>query len=204
MHPDVDDGGLLQSERTNEHNLTQTNYNWFMWDGRCRGRKSRHHVFPSSSDWLDALFFFVVIGGKVIKPSNLSISGNQATFNCTVVSGFRQGARVTIVEVTNKDNEVRYQGTSFTAVNLQVPGGGESHTRRFVCEMWLRQQLLSKSKVAQLVIVPPGKIKVTRSSFRKSSKKHKSNGIHYLFKFTRQNKKKNEKEKVLKYWLSFY
>lgn len=81
--------------------------------------------------------------------------GDQATFNCIVVSGFRQGARVTIVEVTNKDAEMRYQDTSFTAVNLQIPGGGKSHTRRFVCEMWLQQQLLSRSKLAELVIVPP-------------------------------------------------
>ena len=66
---------------------------------------------------------------------------------------------MTIVEVTNKDAEVRYQDTSFTAVNLQIPGGGKSHTRRFVCEMWLQQQLLSRSKLAELVIVPPGKMK---------------------------------------------
>ena len=68
---------------------------------------------------------------------------------------------MSIVEVTNKDNEVRHQGSSFIVVNLQIPEGGESHTRRFVCEMWEKQQLLSRSRVAELFIIPPGKFTKT-------------------------------------------
>lgn len=84
-------------------------------------------------------------------------SGDQATFTCTVVSGLRQGARVFVAEVTDNDNEVRHQETSFTAVNLQIPGERQSHTRRFVCEMSLQKQLLTRSEMAELVIVPVGK-----------------------------------------------
>ncbi|CAH3016664.1 unnamed protein product, partial [Porites evermanni] len=80
--------------------------------------------------------------------------GDQATFSCTVVSGLRQGARVFVAEVTDNDNEVRHQETSFTAVNLQIPGERQSHTRRFVCEMSLQKQLLTRSEMAELVIVP--------------------------------------------------
>lgn len=91
----------------------------------------------------------------------LSVSGDQATFECKVVSGFRQGARVSVVEVTGKANEVRHQTANqtanFTAVNLQIPEGVESYTRIFVCEMWLQQTLLSRSETAELIIIPPGK-----------------------------------------------
>lgn len=80
--------------------------------------------------------------------------GDQVTFNCTVVSGFRQGAHVIVVEVTDRFNEVRYQDSSFAAVNLQIPGGKRSHTRSFKCEMWFQQQLLSRSQMAKLVIIP--------------------------------------------------
>ena len=62
-----------------------------------------------------------------------------------------------VVEVTDRFNEVRYQDSSFAAVNLQIPGGKTSHTRRFKCEMWFQQQLLSRSQMAELVIIPVGK-----------------------------------------------
>lgn len=63
-----------------------------------------------------------------------------------------------VVEVTDGFNEVRYQDSSFAAVNLQIPGGKTSHTRSFKCEMWFQQQLLSRSQMAaELVIIPVGK-----------------------------------------------
>lgn len=62
-----------------------------------------------------------------------------------------------VVEVTDRFNEVRYQDSSFAAVNLQIPGEKRSHTRSFKCEMWFLQQLLSRSQMAELVIIPAGK-----------------------------------------------
>lgn len=88
-----------------------------------------------------------------------SVSGDQATFNCNVIGRRRRRASVSIVEVTNKNNEVRHQDSSFTAADLAIPQRGESHTRRFVCELWLGQKLLSRSKVAELIIIPSGKLR---------------------------------------------
>ena len=62
-----------------------------------------------------------------------------------------------VVEVTDRLNEVRYQDSSFAAVNLQIPGEKRSHTRSFKCEMWFQQQLLSRSQMGELVIIPVGK-----------------------------------------------
>lgn len=75
-----------------------------------------------------------------------------------MVSGIRKGAGVFVVEVTNKGNEVRHQELNYKATNLQIPGGGESHVRKFVCEMSLQQDVLSRSKVAELIIIKPGEI----------------------------------------------
>jgi len=75
-----------------------------------------------------------------------------------VVSGYRKGASVFLVEVTNKENEVHHQEMNFTAANLQIPGGGESHVRKFVCEMSFQQDVLSRSEVAELFIIKPGEI----------------------------------------------
>lgn len=61
-----------------------------------------------------------------------------------------------VVEVTDRFNEVRYQDSSFAVVNLQIPGEKTSHTRSFKCEMWFQQQLLSRSQMAELVIIPVG------------------------------------------------
>lgn len=74
-----------------------------------------------------------------------------------MVSGYRKGASVFLVEVTNKENEVHHQEMNFTAANLQIPGGGESHVRKFVCEISI-QQVLSRSEVAELFIIKPGEI----------------------------------------------
>ena len=63
-----------------------------------------------------------------------------------------------VVEVTNKGNEVRHQELNYTTANLQIPGGGESHVRQFVCEMSFQQDVLSRSEVAELIIVKPGEI----------------------------------------------
>lgn len=75
-----------------------------------------------------------------------------------MVSGFRKGASVLIIEMTNRDNEVRHQEMNFTATNLQIPEGGESHVRKFVCEMSVQQKVLSRSEVAELIIIKPGKV----------------------------------------------
>ena len=75
-----------------------------------------------------------------------------------MVSGVRKGAGVFVVEVTNKGNEVPQQELNYTAANLQIPGGGESHVRKFVCEMSFQQDVLSRSEVAELIIVRPGEI----------------------------------------------
>ena len=75
-----------------------------------------------------------------------------------MVSGVRKGAGVFVVEVTNKGNEVRHQELNYTAANLQIPGGGESHVRKFVCEMSFQQDVLLRSKVAELIIIKPGEI----------------------------------------------
>lgn len=87
-----------------------------------------------------------------------SVSGGEATFTCGVVSGFRSGASVLIVEVTTKGNEVRHQQMNLTATKLEIPEGAESHVRKFVCEMWFEQRVLSKSEVAELNIIKQGKI----------------------------------------------
>ena len=84
--------------------------------------------------------------------------GDEATFTCGVVSGFRKGAGVFLVEVTNRRNEVRHQESNYTAANLQIPGGGESHVRKFLCEMSFQQDVLSRSEVAELIIIKPGEI----------------------------------------------
>ena len=75
-----------------------------------------------------------------------------------MVSGSRKGAGVFVVEVTNKGNEVPHQGLNYTAANLQIPGGGESYVRKFVCEMSFQQDVLSRSEVAELIIIKPGEI----------------------------------------------
>ncbi len=76
-----------------------------------------------------------------------------------MVSGFRKGASVQILEVTNKENGVPHQKMNFTATNLQIPEGGESHVRKFVCEMSVQQNVLSRSEVAELFIIKPGKVR---------------------------------------------
>ena len=93
---------------------------------------------------------------KVIRCSN--IKGDEATFTCGLVSGFRKGADIFLVEVTNKRNEVRHQVVNYTTANLQIPGGGESHVRKFVCEMLFQQNVLSRSEMAELIIIKPGEI----------------------------------------------
>lgn len=74
-----------------------------------------------------------------------------------MISGFREGSSLTLVEVTNKAAKVSYHTMSFTTRNLHIPGGGESHVRKFVCEMRY-QHLLVRSEVAELIIVSLGKI----------------------------------------------
>ncbi|KAL9980408.1 hypothetical protein ACROYT_G008996 [Oculina patagonica] len=91
-----------------------------------------------------------------IKPRTVTKRvGDKVTFTCGVVSGFRKGASIFLIEATNKDNEVRHQEMNFTATNLQIPEGGESHVRKFVCEMTTQQNVLSRSEVAELVIIKP-------------------------------------------------
>lgn len=75
-----------------------------------------------------------------------------------MLSGYRRGARVLISEVTKKGNEVRHQQMNFTATNLQIPEGEKSYVRKFVCEMWSQRELFSRSEVAELKIIGPGKI----------------------------------------------
>ena len=82
------------------------------------------------------------------------------TFNCTVVSGFRAGARLVVVEVTDRDNPVQYSGSSFTADNLQIPPGKERHTRRFACGLLEHEEFQSRSDEAELFIIPPGTAKL--------------------------------------------
>ena len=75
-----------------------------------------------------------------------------------MVSGFRRGASIFIIELTNEGNEVRRQQMNFTATNLRIPEGGESHVRKFVCEISVQQKVLSRSEVGELIIIRPGKI----------------------------------------------
>lgn len=75
-----------------------------------------------------------------------------------MVSGFRKGASIFLVEVTNKESEIRHQEVNYTAANLQIPGGRESHVRKFVCEMSFQQNVLSRSEVAELIIIKPGEV----------------------------------------------
>ncbi|XP_078361558.1 adhesion G protein-coupled receptor B2-like [Oculina patagonica] len=91
-----------------------------------------------------------------IKPRTVTKRvGDKATFTCGVVSGFRKEASVLIIEVTNKENKVRHQEMNFTATNLQIPEGEESQVREFVCEMTTQQNVLSRSEVAELIIIKP-------------------------------------------------
>jgi len=60
------------------------------------------------------------------------------------------------VEVTKEGREIRHQEVKYTAGNLKIPGGGESHVRKFLCEMSFQQNVLSRSQVAELIIVKPG------------------------------------------------
>jgi len=79
--------------------------------------------------------------------------GEQATFHCSGFRGFR-GANVSIVEVTRKESEVRYNKVSFTATTLQIPQGKESHVRKFVCEISSpKPNFVKRSEVAELTIV---------------------------------------------------
>lgn len=75
-----------------------------------------------------------------------------------MVSGFRKGASIFLVEVTNKGSEIRHQEVNYTAANLHIPGGRESHVRKFVCEMSFQQNVLSRSEVAKLIIIKPGEV----------------------------------------------
>ncbi|XP_068747903.1 uncharacterized protein [Montipora capricornis] len=89
-----------------------------------------------------------------IKPQAVSKRvGDEATFACTVVSGFRTGSNLLLVEVTDRDNISRHQESNLTEINLQIPQGKKRLTRRFVCELWAQQTLLSKSEEAELIIV---------------------------------------------------
>ena len=88
------------------------------------------------------------------------LAGDQATFNCSVTSGRRQQANVSLVEVMKIAPKVKatlpYNIMRFTVTNLQIPGGKKNHVRKFVCEMTY-QQLLVRSEVAELTIVSPGR-----------------------------------------------
>ncbi|XP_068678794.1 uncharacterized protein [Montipora foliosa] len=98
--------------------------------------------------------FIEVIPVLSIKPQAVSKRvGDEATFTCTAGSGFRTGSTLLLVEVTDRDNIVRHQSSSFTASNLQIPQGVDRLTRRFVCELWAQQTLLSTSEEAELIIV---------------------------------------------------
>ena len=103
---------------------------------------------------------------KQTSNTSASLSGDEATFTCTAVSGFRTGSTLLLVEVTDRDNIVRHQSSSFTASNLQIPQGVDRLTRRFVCELWAQQTFLSTSEEAELIIVARGTTKtLTISDF---------------------------------------
>ena len=75
-----------------------------------------------------------------------------------MVSGIRKEASVSLLEVWNGGSFIRHGEVNYTAANLKIPGGGESHVRKFVCEMSFQQNVLSRSQVAELIIVKPGEI----------------------------------------------
>lgn len=65
---------------------------------------------------------------------------------------------MSLVEVTNAASKVSYQKMSFTTRPLQIPDGGKSYIRKFVCEMSY-QHLWVRSDVAELIVIRPGKTK---------------------------------------------
>ncbi|XP_067032059.1 uncharacterized protein [Acropora muricata] len=101
--------------------------------------------------------FIEVIPVLVIEPKAVTRSvGDQATFNCTVMSGLRAGARLVVVEVTDRDHPVQYLESSFTAANLTIPLGKERFTRRFACGLLEHEELRARSDEAKLFIIPRG------------------------------------------------
>ena len=90
----------------------------------------------------------------------LFLSGDQATFNCTVMSGFRAGARLVVIEVTDRDHPEQYPMSSFTAANLTIPLGKERFTRRFACGLLEHEELRARSDEAELFIIPRGTAKL--------------------------------------------
>ena len=68
-----------------------------------------------------------------------------------VESGFRAGARLVVVVVTNKDHPAQYPGSIFTADNLQIPPGKERLTRRFACGLWEHEEFQSRSDEAAAI-----------------------------------------------------
>ncbi|XP_058959688.2 uncharacterized protein [Pocillopora verrucosa] len=82
--------------------------------------------------------------------------GGKASFSCTVVSGVRQGASVVVVEVTSEGLEFLNDRPSYTATNLEIPDGGESYVRKFVCVMRSQEgSVLAMSEMAELIIIKP-------------------------------------------------
>ncbi|XP_074636328.1 uncharacterized protein LOC141894547 isoform X1 [Acropora palmata] len=101
--------------------------------------------------------FIEVIPVLVIEPKAVTRSvGDQATFNCTVMSGLRAGARLVVVEVTDRDHPVQYLDSSFTVANLTIPLGKERFTRRFACGLLEHEELRARRDEAELFIIPRG------------------------------------------------
>lgn len=75
-----------------------------------------------------------------------------------MVSGVRQGASVVVVEVTSEGLEFLNDRPSYAATNLEIPGGGESYVREFVCVMRSQEgSVLAMSEMAELIIIKPGR-----------------------------------------------
>ena len=75
-----------------------------------------------------------------------------------MVSGVRQGASVVVVEVTSEGLEFLNDRPSYTATNLEIPDGGESYVRKFVCVMRSQEgSVLAISEMAELIIIKPGR-----------------------------------------------
>ena len=75
------------------------------------------------------------------------------------MSGFRAGARLVVIEVTDRDHPEQYP-ISFTAFNLTIPLGKERFTRRFACGLLEHEELRARSDEAELFIIPQGTAKL--------------------------------------------